>query len=161
MSVKNIYELNPWLFRELLHGGEYAIRVESEEDIQSLAKRLGYSYAEYYCDYNDYQVYELLYDEPRMYAASPEMLFVQYKYARLDLEGEIRELQKAVYDMEFPEPARTEDAQSSRKPITGEIINLKTKVADKLNDLKDRLHSRRDEPDDYWIDDGDDWTDET
>ena len=59
--MKNMNELNPWLFRELLHDGEYAVRVESEEDIQQLARRLGYDRAEYYCDYNEHRFYELLY----------------------------------------------------------------------------------------------------
>ena len=159
--MRNITELNPWLFRELLHDGEYAVRVESEEDIQKLARRLGYDRAEYYCDYNDHRVYELLYEEPRMYATSPEMLFVQYKYARLDRKGEIRELQKAIYDMEFPEasPVPEKSPASSDRAPAGEIISLRSKVTEKLNDLKDKLNMRRDEPDDYWIDDGYDRTD--
>ena len=167
--MRNINELNPWLFRELLHGGEYAIRVESEADIQALAKRLGYSYARCYCDFNDYQVYELLYDEPHMYSTSPEMLFIQYKYARLDKEGEIQELQKAVYNhLEFPETTGSNQPHMRSamlppgKPLADEIISFRTRVADRLNDFKERRHRRRDDQDDDWIDDGwDDYEEET
>ena len=136
--MRNIYELNPWLFRELLHGGKYAVRVESEEDIQELAKHLGYSYAQYYCDYNNYRVYELLYDQPRMYPVSPEMLFIQYKYARLDTEGEIREIQDSVYDMELPEKT----TPFRRKALTEEVISLRDKAGAVLGAIRDRLRLR-------------------
>ena len=166
--MKNINELNPWMFRELLYSGEYAIRVESEDDIQKLAKRLGYSYAKYYCDFNDYQVYELLYDEPQMYAITPEMLFIQYKYARLDVDGEVKELQKAIHNLELPEVSQSDEQQGKSgilpggNSLTDEIISLKSKVADKLHDLKEKLHIRQDETDDYWIDEEwDDSPDET
>ncbi|MBR6852254.1 MAG: hypothetical protein IKM88_18700, partial [Lachnospiraceae bacterium] len=81
-------------------------------------------------------------------------------YARLDRKGEIRELQKAIYDMEFPEasPVPEKSPASSDRAPAGEIISLGSKVAEKLNDLKERLNARRDEPDDYWIDDGYDRT---
>ena len=153
--MRNIYELNPWLFRELLHGGKYAVRVESEEDIQELAKHLGYSYAQYYCDYNNYRVYELLYDQPRMYPVSPEMLFIQYKYARLDTEGEIREIQNSVYDMELPEKT----IPFQRKALTEEVISLRDKAGAILGAIRDRLrlqskYEEESDDDQEWFLDG-------
>lgn len=115
-------EMNLWFLKNMLHSGRHAVRVESDEELQQLATDLSYDRAVYYCRYQEYDVYELIHDNQLFYSAPPEFILLQYRYARLDADGEAEDIQRYVVEN------RPEEKATKFQITRGWLHKLKNKL---------------------------------